>query len=125
MSPASRCPAWARRRARNAGEGAAEIGPAPREQHARPRELGDHGRGADDDVRGLAGREPLAHLADRAERERDLLAGRAREAAGEVGDGVFHRAGGQHAQSCSITWSTRANGVGGIRCQAHLFARRR
>ena len=41
----------------DAGEGAAEIGPAACDQHARLRELGDRGRGADDDVRGLAARE--------------------------------------------------------------------
>ena len=109
MSPASRCPA---RALPSRTQTPVKVRPrsvlAACDQHARLRELGDRGRGADDDVRGLAAREPPAHLADRAERERDLRAGLAREPRGEVGDGVFHRAGKTVAASTTSTAARRA-----------------
>src|SRR6266567_8822088 len=80
------------------GQRAAELGPAPRDEHACSLHLRNHRRRAHDDIRGLSVLEPLLHAADRREAEFDLVARIADELRGDVGDDVFHRSGGQDFQ---------------------------
>src|SRR6516165_6972870 len=82
----------------DAGQGAAEFGPATRDEHACSLHLRNHRRRPHDDIRGLPVLEPLLHAADRRETEFDIVARIARELRGDVGDDVFHRSGGQDFQ---------------------------
>src|SRR6516165_5792773 len=82
----------------DAGQGAAELGPAARDECACSLHLRNHRRRAHDDIRGLSVLEPLLHAADRREAELDLVARIARELRSDVGDDVFNRSGGQDFQ---------------------------
>jgi len=91
----------------DAGQGAAEFGPAARDEHACSLHLRNHRRRAHDDIRGLSVLEPLLHAADRREAEFNLVARIAREPRGDVGDDVFHRSGGQDFQMRAGTGNGR------------------
>ena len=67
----------------DAGQRAAELGPAPRDEHACSLHLRNHRRRPHDDIRGLPVLEPLLHAADRREAEFDIVAHIARELRGE------------------------------------------
>src|SRR6516165_10327532 len=82
----------------DAGQGAAELAPAARDEHASSLHLRNHRCRPYDDIRGLSVLEPLLHAADRREAKLDIVARIARELRGDVGDDVFHRSGGQDFQ---------------------------